>query len=157
MTKDLAREIWSFLSRECIGHAGGHGSDRFALFLDDDLPLDLSERLLEFAQSMDRADAIRVAELVARKFYLAGTMPEEHLLLVAHLFEVGALPLRDAVDLAQVNYLGGMAEDARSLVLLAETIAEEDRLGFVALNVGDLFPNELRAYYASRMGAPSRA
>jgi len=90
----------------------------------------------------------------------SSTLParcQEHLLLVAHLFEVGALPLRDAVDLAQVNYLGGMAEDARSLVLLAETIAEEDRLGFVALNVGDLFPNELRAYYASRMGAPSRA
>jgi hypothetical protein len=128
VTKDLAREIWSFLSRECIGHAAAHGSDRFALFLDDDLPVDLSERLLEFAQSMDRADAIRVAELVARKFYLAGTMPKNTCCLSRTCLKWVRCRWRDAVDLAQVNYL---ADGRRRAVprAVGETIAEEIGLG----------------------------
>lgn len=153
MNGTIAQYIWLFVAAEVMAFAPASAIDldvaRYSL--DGDLPADLDEQLSQYFLSNDKQRAVQAALVIARKFYLASFKPDEHLMLVAHLLGEGAIDLHEACVLAQVDHsnFALMSNDAKNVVMLAESMAEEQRLGLLAVDADDLLARELKQYLSS--------
>lgn len=149
----IAQYIWLFVATEVMAFAPANAIDldmaRYSL--DGDLPADLDEQLSQYFCSNDKRRALQAALVIVRKFYLASFKPDEHLMLVAHLLGEGAIDLNEACVLAQVDRsnFSLMSNDARNVVMLAESMAEEQGLGLLAVDADDLLARELNQYLDS--------
>jgi hypothetical protein len=153
MNGTTAQYIWLFVAAEVMefGPANAIDLDMARYSLGGDLPADLDEQLSQYFCSNDKQRAVEAALVIARRFYLASFKPDEHLMLVAHLLGKGAIDLNEACVLAQVDRsnFSLMSNDAKNVVMLAESMAEEQRLGLLAVDADDLLARELNRYLSS--------
>lgn len=153
MNEAVVQYIWLFVTTKVMAlstNATDLDAARFSL--DGDFPTDLDEKITQYFCSSGKQQAIQVAIVAAREFYLTSFKPDEHLMLVAYLLREGAIGLDEACALAQIDHsnFALMGNDAKNIVMLAETVAEEQRLGLLAIDADDLLARELNQYLETR-------
>ena len=117
-----------------------------------DLHTAIETRLDAYFNRQDAEDLTEAALIGARSFFFASEMPGEHLVLIAFLLRKKYISAEDACNLAQIDAssFSLMSESARDIVRLAETISEEQRIGFMAASDDDLLEASLLEYCESK-------
>lgn len=97
-----------------------------------DLPRGIDEKLNLYFITRDNKHLVEAAIEAAGSFRLVREKPENHLILVAFLLNKNFISATEACALSQIDssHFPLMSEDAIDLVRLAETVAEEQRMGF---------------------------
>lgn len=149
-----AQYMWSFIASEVIGYQqqASEALDSARYEIDEELPRDIEALLSAYFASGDRQLAVEAAITTARRFYLSSYRPEDHLLLVAYLLDKQIIASEEACKLAQIDHsnFALMGNDAKNVVRIAETLAEERHLGLFTVGADSLLEQELQAFCSSK-------
>jgi hypothetical protein len=148
--KPEAEYVYEMLHRTLINKQSGGHDDDVATFYDGalDLPAAIAERVDVCLTRQEVLSHVDLALEAVRKYYFSGSLPEGHLVLVSFLLWAKHISSKEACELAQLDEsnFSLMTDSARSVVLRAEAISEEQRLGFKSVDEDDALEACLLAF-----------
>src|SRR5688572_21705142 len=113
-----------------------------------DLPDDLAERVDTCLREQDIRSIIDLALATVRTYFLAETLPDGHLVLLAFLLWAKYISAEEACNLAQLDasHFSLITEPGKVAVLRMQAIAEEQRMGFMSVGEDDAVEQCLLAF-----------
>jgi hypothetical protein len=147
MNTVTTKYLWNLILAGLIKPAAVDFDSQHSQMFEEDieLPSEIETKLNQYFDTHEKTYLLEAAVEVVKSFQLTSQNPDAHLILVTFLLKDHLISTKEACSLVQANVsnFSLLSMEGQDIVRLAETVEEEQKIGFMAIDSDDFLESNL--------------